>query len=172
MWRLAAIAILASGAFGSTPAASQQRSISLDQVLICLERKACFGECPAYTVTIHGDGIIVFEGTQYVAHVGRATGQADRDAVIELINRLLEFRFFDLPAEYNRFQTVRHGSDSWLVLGATSVSDGGGAILRLQLGDQQHSVFLRCRVPTCLQALAEAVDELAGTKKWVYGDSE
>ena len=38
-----------------------------DSLVVTLERSGCYGDCPAYTVAIHGDGKIEFHGNAHVS---------------------------------------------------------------------------------------------------------
>lgn len=54
--------------------ACQQRIIALEKcegdVVITIERAACFGSCPVYSAEIHADGTVVYVGKQYVKEIG------------------------------------------------------------------------------------------------------
>ncbi len=45
---------------GSCKADDPPTAADLSKIEITLQRSACFGVCPAYKVTIHGDGLVVF----------------------------------------------------------------------------------------------------------------
>jgi hypothetical protein len=47
-------------------------------LVIGLERTMCPGACPDYSLFIHGDGKIVYEGRLYVVAKGRHGGQISR----------------------------------------------------------------------------------------------
>ncbi len=88
----------------STPENNQR------DILIRLERTACFGNCPAYTVTILGDRSVTF-----VAHDGRSEQKPHEWSCCNLIrkktlslkdyNRLVEqidsMGFFELKSNYS-----------------------------------------------------------------------
>ena len=46
---------------------------NINTVVITLERTTCFGVCPVYTLTIYGDGRVVYEGTRFVRTEGERT---------------------------------------------------------------------------------------------------
>lgn len=41
-------------------------NVPIDKIPISLEQTACYGTCPAYKVTIHGDGNVVYVGNNHV----------------------------------------------------------------------------------------------------------
>src|SRR4029077_12376057 len=51
---------------------------------ISLERTACFGACPIYTVTITGDGQVTFNGRRFVRVTGEQHGTASMADVAHL----------------------------------------------------------------------------------------
>src|SRR5690348_16540886 len=44
---------------------------------IMLDRTTCFGSCPAYVVTVHGDGRVDWRGNSFVEQVGDRFAQVD-----------------------------------------------------------------------------------------------
>src|SRR5947209_6052729 len=59
-------------------------------VMIALERGLCYGSCPAYRVRIGTDGVVVFEGKDFVLAEGRHTGHVDPITVRRLAHRFIE----------------------------------------------------------------------------------
>ncbi|HEX8222224.1 MAG TPA: DUF6438 domain-containing protein [Allosphingosinicella sp.] len=141
---------------------------------IGLTRSACFGSCPDYSVTIDGSGAVSFT-TRSPALKGSAEAhrqfgpdggvllpgehraRIDRPALDALIERFRAARFFGLEPEYRapvtdlptyvlKFET---GGRSW------TVTDYGGSLAGM---------------PPVVTELEQAVDEAAGTARWVTGD--
>lgn len=56
-------------AFSITPFPYSRRG-EYEDVTITLERTVCFGVCPDYVVTVHGDGTVEYEGRNFVAVKG------------------------------------------------------------------------------------------------------
>ena len=42
----------------------------MKEVVITLERTACFGVCPVYKLTIYGDGRVLYDGIRFVRTEG------------------------------------------------------------------------------------------------------
>src|SRR5215471_1107147 len=57
-----------------TPSLNSLSDADLKTLTIRLERIGCFGTCPAYTVAIHGDGRIEYDGKSHVKQVGVREG--------------------------------------------------------------------------------------------------
>jgi hypothetical protein len=148
---------------------AQDPEIPLSHVEIRLERSTCFGSCPAYTVAIHGDGRVDFDGKRNTAHRGQATWRIPVDDVVTLINIFLKAHFFDAAPRYERKEFVRLGPHGGLQLLQEGITDISRSTLTLKLGSREHSVDLYYGVPTQLMALPGAVDETATTAPHVTG---
>jgi hypothetical protein len=48
---------------------------------LVLERTACYGTCPDYTLEIHGDGQAIYDGRRFVRVHGRVAGRIPQTAV-------------------------------------------------------------------------------------------
>jgi len=60
--------ILTLGACGNSQETANR---DLETVKITLERTECYGFCPIYTLTIQGDGTVVYDGKDFVKTKGR-----------------------------------------------------------------------------------------------------
>jgi hypothetical protein len=65
----------------SPPAASCSPPRQSPSARLVLERTACYGSCPDYTLEIHGDGQAIFDGRTFVRVHGRVTGRIPQSAV-------------------------------------------------------------------------------------------
>lgn len=62
---------------------------------VTLERTYCMGACPVYSVTVHGDGRLEYNGVDNVAVTGPKQARVSR-AEVERISRLVDHaQFFD-----------------------------------------------------------------------------
>ena len=57
-----------------TPDLSSLSDADLKTVTIQLERTGCYGTCPGYSVTIHGDGRVEYNGKSHVKEIGTQEG--------------------------------------------------------------------------------------------------
>lgn len=74
---------------GSMPSAIGSTTIELS-------RGPCFGSCAAYTVTIHDDGNVEFDGKQLTKVHGKQTGQITDAQFAQILDILNRVRFADL----------------------------------------------------------------------------
>ncbi len=121
-------------------------------VLVSLQREACFGKCPLYSVRVMTDGAVTFEGERFVAVTGTSTAQLDPAALGTLVARLEASGFERWKPAY----TTREVTDL-----ATVELRFKDKTIRHYLGD--------AHAPAELTALEADVDTLLGTSQWVTG---
>ena len=71
-----------------------------DSLLISLEKTACYGTCPEYSLTIYRSGRTIYEGKRHVEKIGNFEKKISEKEVKELIKAFEEAEFFNLLNEY------------------------------------------------------------------------
>jgi hypothetical protein len=71
------------------------RPKDLNSVVVEVSRGPCFGWCPAYTITIHGNGSVDYAGRMF-AKRDRQTGTVSSEDVARILQSLEEAHFFTL----------------------------------------------------------------------------
>lgn len=150
-------------------------AIDYANLKIELTRSACYGSCPDYKVTIDGAGSVVFstrdappDGVSaihrkysfgrgvLVPGVHRTT--IDRATLDALIAKFRQASFFGLKKEY-----------------FYPATDSSTQVLRFSTGGKTMEVIdyigVMAGMPAEAKALEDAVDEAAGTARWVRGDA-
>lgn len=122
----------------------------IEDVVISLERTRCFGVCPAYTVTIYGDGTVVYEGVDFVKVKGTQTAQIPQEDVRELVDDFYAAGFFQLRDRYEQ-----------------QASDLPSQTTSITIDGTTKTVFRYGFEPARLVELEDRIDEVAGTEKWV-----
>jgi hypothetical protein len=140
---------------------------NLDEIRIELQRTACYGSCPVYSVTIEGTGKVIYNGVQNVVEQGiRETTIAD-DQLVELANEFLRLWFFDAKDRYAGQESLFLVGGRQYTLGGTQVTDLPSTILSVKLADRQKTVELYYNYPPELGKLAEKIEETTGVLTWV-----
>lgn len=130
-----------------------------NNVEIRLERGVCFGFCPAYTVTISGDGQVRYNGARFVNVVGERSAAIPREDVARLVARFDEIGFDRLNDAYRanvtdlptyRVSITRNGRTKTIV-------DYGG---------------VGAGMPRSVRDLQVEIDRVAGTAQWVLRDGQ
>jgi hypothetical protein len=137
------------------------RAVPAEQELdavITLERTVCFGFCPVYTLTIHGDGRVEFDGQQNVEITGKQTSRLAPAQVKELLDLFEQANYFELEDEYT-----------------APVTDLPTTITSLTLNGMYKKIvnFGGCLdgspvpAPSALCELETRIDEVANTAQWI-----
>ena len=67
---------------------------------ITLQRTACRGNCPVYSLSAQSDGTIVYEGFLNVQQKGKRIGKISADSVSAVLKDLHAMQFETMPAEF------------------------------------------------------------------------
>lgn len=118
--------------------------------VITLERTACFGTCPAYYVTLYGNGTVTYEGESFVAVKGMQKSQVDPQAVKGLVDEFYNAGFFSLRDRYEQ-----------------SVTDLPSQTTSITIDGVTKTVYRYGFEPQKLAALEDKIDQVAETAKWV-----
>ncbi|HEY2747996.1 MAG TPA: DUF6438 domain-containing protein [Polyangia bacterium] len=156
MRTLVACAVLAAAtlvfADSSVPEAPRGPS-----VMLSLERTACYGRCPIYTVTVLRDGTVQWEGKRFVKVTGKATAKLPAATLTALADAFRGAGFFALADKYDSYDVTDHPS------AITSYADGyQKKTIHHYHGDRS--------APEKLSQLEARIDELVGTARWIGRD--
>ncbi|HEY8140940.1 MAG TPA: DUF6438 domain-containing protein [Nitrososphaera sp.] len=121
-------------------------------VVITMERTPCFGTCPSYSLTIHGNRTVRYEGFAFVAVTGVRTDQISDEKIRELVQEFYRIGYFSLEDRYE---------DPSTDLPSTTTS--------IAVEGMKKSVYRYGFGPENLIQLENKIDELAGTEKWIKG---
>lgn len=155
-WAVLAALCLALFAPGCSPSPSDFPRGRLNYVWMSRER--CYGSCPVYMVQIFRDGRVVYEGEDRVAVMGRHEGHASPEQMAKLLAAVKAADFYRLEDTYSgavihsvtRRMVITVGEHTRMV--TEHSGEAGG-------------------MPKSVSALEEAIDEAAGTRRWVKGDA-
>ena len=127
-----------------------------DSLRMTLSRAECLGPCPAYSIEIRGDGLVIYEGKWCVAERGHHDGHISESRVDELFEKFREAEFLSLKDSYFAFVTDQPTIEISLRYDGVSktVTDYAGQ---------------RAGMPTAVTLLQNAIDETSGTEFWVWG---
>jgi hypothetical protein len=123
-----------------------------EDLVIRLERMLCPGACPDYSLAIHGDGKVVYEGRHYVAVKGRRQGRISTGKVGELIKEFYRIGYFSLKDQYD------------------AVVNDGAVTKTSIIADGKSKQVINChpsQAPQDLYNLEKKIDEIGRSEKWV-----
>ena len=142
----------------SKPADQSSRSAASAPV-ITLERTACFGSCPVYTISVSLSGEVQYEGRAHVRKLGAATGRVPRERVDSLLSELDRGGYFTFAERYTSPEPAcgRYVTDSPSVI--TSVT------LRGRTKRITHDYGCG-GAPGALVVLEHRIDEALNSDQW------
>ena len=126
----------------------------LDEVVITLERTACFGTCPVYKLTVYGNGTVVYEGRRFVRIEGKRTTTIGEDKVRQLLSEFERAGYFSLKDSYEE----RMATDMPSAFTSLTI-DGKTKAVRHYHGD--------FGAPEELTELEDRIDEVVDSDRWV-----
>ncbi len=142
---ICALSLSACGGPATGPTAWQQ-------AVITLERTACLGACPAYVVTIQGDGTVLYKGERNAAFIGARQGKVTPAAVQGLVAAFDTAGFWGLKDSYTGGPSDNPSALTTLVAGSRhkTINDYGGSP----------------DAPKVLRNLEDQIDTIVSTTQW------
>lgn len=115
-----------------------------------MERNGC-DKCPIYSVSISGDGSVLYKGLQNVKEMGKKEYSIPIDDVTELIGFFYTRNEGTLKTQYG------------------STESGDSVILTIELGYTIRITHYGDSGPEFLKLLEDKIDEITKTKQYVFG---
>lgn len=125
------------------------------KVAITLQRTACYGICPSYTLTVGTDGV-VFNGRNFVVAAGKHTDSVAADEVRKFAKRFVAADFYSMDASYRAGVT----DNPTYVL--SIAIDGHAKEVEDYVGSWKG-------MPAIITELEDEVDSFARAERWIDG---
>jgi hypothetical protein len=158
---LCSSALLSLSACAPHPAVtpSTESSSTPASPVITLERTACFGSCPVYSIVVGAAGDVTYDGKAHVRQLGTASAKIPREQVDSLLSELERGGYFDFASRYTASQPAcgRYVTDSPTVLSSVTLN---GKIKRIE-----HDYGCGA-VPGSLIVLERRIDEVLRSGQW------
>ena len=128
------------------------------QIKVSLQRTACYGSCPAYTVTVSGQGV-VYEGDRFNAVGGtHHAPPLEQGALRALAQRMLDAGWFGMEDKYRA---------NW--------TDNPTQTVILTVDGQTKKVIdyvgIEAGMPDAVRDIEYEIDRIAGSGRWVRAES-
>ena len=121
---------------------------STANIIVTIERKACFGSCPVYSAWIYSDGSVIYKGVENV----KITGEKKHKVTQERVKRLLEAF---VKADYFSFKDEYVADENGM-----SVTDLPTTITSLTLKGRKKQVINYYKAPKELEKLENQIEFL------------
>lgn len=132
-----------------------KQKYDLDQVVITMKRTYCYGMCPVYSLTIYGNGTVVYEGVDHVQVKGKQTLQIPQKQVRQLVDQFFSIDYFSLQDDYK-----------------APVTDLPTTITSISVNGKTKTVRDYYGAPEKLKELEKQIDAVAQAQQWVKGSPE
>lgn len=147
------------GALALAACAPVANPVNQTPVLITLSRTACYGFCPVYSVSISGEGEVIYNGRGFVNVVGEQRARIEPGDVANLLARFDAIGFSNLRDAYR-----------------AQITDLPTYTITLERGGQRKSVLdyggVGAGMPEAVRGLQDEIDRVAGTARWVLRNGE
>lgn len=70
------------------------------ELIISLERTACYGTCPIYKMEVFSDGSAFYHGERFVDHLGNYEFLVSKNTINYILERAVEIGFFEMEDKY------------------------------------------------------------------------
>jgi len=143
-----------------TPGYSLAHAKDMNSLTIEMSRTSCFGMCPIYTITVHGNGLVEYVGRANVKIRGFQTGTISSDQIGKLLEILDRAHFFSLEDRaFNWCLDTPSVSVSVAVDGRSKRVISDAACSGAKLGIQAQFVHA-----------ADEIDVVVNSAQWVLCD--
>ena len=155
--------LLAVGIAAAIPAAQPASQLSnltggeLKEVLIQFDRSTCYGNCPAYKLSIHGSGRVEYEGLKFVKQTGARSGKISDADLRRLVSQFEQAQFFAIDQFTDKSCTCTLCTDMPTVTTEIRVKGVSHRVV--------HYYGCRC-APKALWELEAAIDKMVHTDQW------
>jgi hypothetical protein len=122
---------------------------------VSMQRTACFGTCPVYTVRIYEDGLVEYTGTRFVKLAGAQSWHIEPAAVRALVAEIDKAGFFEMRDEYT-----------------APVTDQPTTYVTVISGGRHKSIKDYFNAPPALEEIEQRIDEVSGVLRYVKGGNE
>jgi len=140
--------------------AQPPKPTNFENLMITLERTACFGTCPIYKLTIKGDGTVIYEGERFVNVTGTQTTKISSDKIRELVDEFYKSGYFSLKESYTKKCDIR---------GCMHVTDLPTTITSITIDEKTKRVENYFGAPEKLDELQNKIDDITNSKMWIEG---
>lgn len=126
--------------------------------VITLERTACFGSCPIYTISIFENGDVIYNGEKFVDVTGEQKSQIDPATVALMVKAFEDAGYFDWKEAYDTM----------------TVTDLPSAITSVTRNGETHKIVRYAgdnSAPLALPFLEQWIDMMTNSQLWTGAQS-
>lgn len=137
----------------------EAKPVDLSSVRITMKRDSCYGPCPVYSVSIDGNGAVIYEGVEYVKVKGKKVYRIPKEKVAELVNGFYKINYFALEDKYTEVKLPNGISQVTTDLPSTTTS--------ITVNGKTKSVYNYDGAPQILIELEYKIDKISKTARFM-----
>jgi hypothetical protein len=136
-------------------------ALTVDQLktlVISFERTSCYGNCPAYKLTIRGDGSVEYNGVRDVRAKGNKTGKIDAEGLRSILAAFATANFFSIGDNVSEQKCT-----------CRICTDMPNALTTINVAGTNHSVdhYYGCGCASKeLWELEKTIDRIVNVEQW------
>ena len=127
-----------------------------DSLMVRLQRTACFGRCPIYTLSIFQNGTAIYKGEKWVEKEGLFKSRVNKRQLEQIFSKAKEISFYKMKEQYDN----------------AYITDLPSTITTLKTDSGFKIVANRYEGPEELQELERLIDDIANSLEWEQIKSE
>lgn len=124
-----------------------------DSLFLSFERTRCFGECPAYRITVNSKGECLYEGFKFVEKTGNYTAKIKPEQMKEIRKMAEEYGFFQMKDKYDG-----------------NISDLPSVLIEMSTEEERKRVVDRFEPPQELRDFEKYLDKILLNLDWEKQD--
>jgi hypothetical protein len=115
----------------------------LEFASLTMQRTACYGTCPQYTVSILNNGYVKYEGKNFVDKIGCHYSTISMETLSQINDYISDINFFSLDSVFN-----------------APMTDVPSVIIEVKLNSDTHKVIDRFNGPKALKDFQKFIDTI------------
>lgn len=161
MSRLLVLVILIAGCDAGAKPTPPPPLVREHVLLASIDRGACYGTCPVYTLAVYRDGTVEYEGKLYVKTTGKAAGTVTDEQMAALDKLFTSDHYLAYDSKYTSYDVTDESS------ARTAYRPPGARETKTvdhYAGDS--------KAPESLTKLEDRFDAIVQSERWIGTDAE
>ena len=123
-----------------------------DSLFASIQRGACFGTCPIYTMKIYNSGYVILNGIRFIDKIGTHSTTLSKQNMLTFIEGAMNIGYMELEDDYDNIH----------------VTDLPAVITSIVINGKRKTVRRRYNYPKGILSFEKLFDDLLDSEKWEY----
>lgn len=126
-----------------------------DSLFASINKEACFGKCPVYSMKIYNNGSVLYYGKNFVEKEGSYSMQIDKKQLLSFVEKAKEINYMEMDDSYDN----------------KNVTDLPSIKSSIVIDKTRKSIKRRFGYPREILEFEQLFDDLLSSDKWVKVES-